>query len=279
MGKDELRQLLDDVKNNKVEVGEALNILKDLPYEDLGFAMLDHHRALRKGFPEVVFCQGKTVDQVARIFDALCGGRRSILGTRATKEAFAAVQGVYPDAVYHELSRTIVVHRGEPPVKKGNILLMSAGTADIPVAEEAAVTAEIMGNHVERAYDVGVAGIHRLLDKLDLIRWADVIIVVAGMEGALASVVGGLADQPIIAVPTSVGYGASFNGLAALLCMLNSCATGMSVVNIDNGFGAAAMANAITRMIEQKVGAALMEVEESNSPSGTGLRDIKRANV
>ncbi|MDD4239769.1 MAG: nickel pincer cofactor biosynthesis protein LarB, partial [Desulfotomaculaceae bacterium] len=256
------------VKNNKVEVGEALNTLKDLPYKDLGFAMLDHHRALRKGFPEVVFCQGKTLDQVARIFENLCGGRRSILGTRATQEAFAAVQEVYPDAVYHQQARTIIVHRGEPPVKKGNILILSAGTADIPVAEEAAITAEIMGNHVQRAYDVGVAGIHRLLDKLELIRWADVIIVVAGMEGALASVVGGLADQPMIAVPTSVGYGASFNGLAALLCMLNSCASGVSVVNIDNGFGAAAMANAITRMIEQKVGAALTEMRNAPHPPG-----------
>jgi NCAIR mutase (PurE)-related protein len=251
MVEDELRQLLENVKNKKVEVGAALNTLKDLPYEDLGFAMLDHHRALRKGFPEVVFCQGKTVDQVARIFQKLCAGRRSILGTRASKEVFAAVREVYPDAVYHELARTIIVNRGEPPVKKGNILVMCAGTPDMPVAEEAAITAEIMGNHVERAYDVGVTGIHRLLDKLDLIRWADVIIVAAGMEGALASVVGGLAEQPIIAVPTSIGYGASFNGLAALLCMLNSCAPGVSVVNIDNGFGAAAMANAITGMIER----------------------------
>jgi NCAIR mutase (PurE)-related protein len=251
---DELRQLLEDLKNNKVEVGEALNTLKDLPYKDLGFAMLDQHRALRKGFPEVVFCQGKTAEQVARIFEALCGGHRSILGTRASKEAFTAVREVYPDAVYHELARTITVHRGKPPVKKGNILVMTAGTADIPVAEEAAVTAEIMGNYVKRVFDAGVAGIHRLFDKLDMIRWADVIIVVAGMEGALASVVGGLADQPVIAVPTSVGYGASFNGLAALLAMLNSCAPGMSVVNIDNGFGAAAMADAITRMVKSRSG-------------------------
>lgn len=252
MVKDELRQLLEDVKNNKVGVGEALNILKNLPYEDLGFAIIDHHRALRKGFPEVVFCQGKTMEQVARIFDTLCAGRRSIMGTRASKESYAAVKEVYPDAVYYEAARIITVQRGEPPVKKGNILVMCAGTSDIPVAEEACVTAGMMGNYVERVYDVGVAGIHRLLDKLDLIRWADVIIVVAGMEGALASVVGGLADQPMIAVPTSVGYGASFNGLAALLCMLNSCASGVSVVNIDNGFGAAAMANAITGLIEQK---------------------------
>lgn len=279
MVKDELRQLLEDIKSDKVPVEDALNILKDLPYRDLGFAMLDQHRALRKGFPEVVFCQGKTADQVARIFEALCGGRRSILGTRASKEAFAAVREVYPDAVYHELARTIVVHRGEPPVKKGNILVVTAGTADIPVAEEAAVTAEIMGNNVERVYDAGVAGIHRLLDKLDIIRRADVIIVVAGMEGALASVVGGLAEQPVIAVPTSIGYGASFNGLAALLCMLNSCAAGVSVVNIDNGFGAAAMANAITQMLEKRAGAALKESEESGSSSSNKPQKVKRTSI
>jgi len=248
---DELRQLLNDVKNNKVDVGDALTRLKTLPYEDLGFALVDHHRALRKGFPEVIFCQGKTVEQIAQIFKKLCGGQRSILGTRATREAFKAVREIYPDAVYHELARTIVVYRGEQPPKKGRVLVMSAGTADLPVAEEAAITAEAMGNEIRRCYDVGVAGIHRLLDKLDMIRWAHVIIVVAGMEGALASVVGGLADQPIIAVPTSVGYGASFNGLSALLCMLNSCASGVGVVNIDNGFGAGALANAITQMIER----------------------------
>lgn len=251
MVKDELRQLLEDVKNSKVDIGDALTKLKNLPYEDLGFAVVDHHRALRKGFPEVIFCQGKTPDQIAQIFSKLCDGRRSILGTRASKDDFARVKEIYPDAVYNELARTIVINRGEKPCPKGKILVMSAGTADLPVAEEAAITAEVMGNEVRRTYDVGVAGIHRLLDKLDLIRWANVIIVVAGMEGALASVVGGLADQPIIAVPTSVGYGASFNGLSALLCMLNSCASGVSVVNIDNGFGAAAMANAITKMIEE----------------------------
>lgn len=250
MVKDELQQLLEDVKNNNIDVGDALNILKKLPYEDLGFAVLDHHRALRKGFPEVIFCQGKTNAQVAEIFSRLCEGRRSILGTRASKEAFEMVRELYPDAVYHELAQAIVISRGEQIANKGKILVMSAGTADMPVAEEAAVTAEVMGNEVRRVYDVGVAGIHRLLDKLDIIRWAQVIIVVAGMEGALASVVGGLADQPVVAVPTSVGYGASFNGLSALLCMLNSCASGVSVVNIDNGFGAAAMANSITQLIK-----------------------------
>lgn len=251
MMKDELRQLLEEVKNNKVDVGDALNKLKNLPYEDLGFAVVDHHRALRKGFPEVIFCQGKTVDQIAQIFKKLCCGQRSILGTRAVPEAYEAVKEIYPDAEYNQLARTIVVRWGEEPPRKGNVLVMCAGTADLPVAEEAAITAEIMGNNVQKSYDVGVAGIHRLLDKLELIRWAHVIIVVAGMEGALASVVGGLADQPIIAVPTSVGYGASFNGLSPLLCMLNSCASGLSVVNIDNGFGAGAMANAITLMIER----------------------------
>lgn len=249
MVKDELRQLLEDVKSNKVEVGDALSKLKNLPYEDIGFAVLDHHRALRKGFPEVIFCQGKTVDQVAQIFNKLCGGERSVLGTRAAPEAYEAVEKIYPDAEYNQMARTIVVRRGDEPPKKGNVLVMSAGTADMPVAEEAAITAEIMGNNVLKSYDVGVAGIHRLLGKLELINWAHVIIVVAGMEGALASVVGGLADQPVIAVPTSVGYGASFNGLSALLCMLSSCASGVGVVNIDNGFGAGALANAITMMI------------------------------
>jgi hypothetical protein len=251
MVKAELRLLLEDVKNGKVDIGCALHKLKALPYEDLGFAVIDHHRALRKGFPEVILCQGKTADQIAQIFDRLCGGQRSILGTRATQEAYAAVRAIFPDAVYNDLARTIVVSRGEQPVKKGKILVMSAGTSDMPVAEEAAITAEVMGNEVRRTYDVGVAGMHRLLDKLDMIRWAHVIIVVAGMDGALVSVMGGLADQPIIAVPTSVGYGASFHGLSALLCMLNSCASGVSVVNIDNGFGAGAMANAITQMIER----------------------------
>lgn len=251
MLKAELRQLLEDVKNDRVEVAEALERLKALPYEDLGFAALDHHRALRKGFPEVVFCQGKTADHIAQIFRRLCEGQRSVLGTRAFPEAYEAVKEIYPDVEYNPLARTILVRRGGEIARKGNILVMSAGTADLPVAEEAVITAEIMGNHVRKAYDIGVAGIHRLFDKMDLIRWAQVIIVVAGMEGALASVVGGLAEQPVIAVPTSVGYGASFNGLSALLTMLNSCASGVAVVNIDNGFGAAAMANAITQMMER----------------------------
>ena len=251
MSRDELTQLLEDVKNNVVGIDQALNRLKDLPYENLGYAMVDHHRALRKGFPEVVFCQGKTTEQAAQIFEKVCGGQRCTLGTRADEAVYEAVRKIYPEAVYNRLARTVVVCCGKPLVKKGNVLVMSAGTADLPVAEEAAVTAEVMGNEVKRTYDIGVSGIHRLLDNLELIRWAHVIIVVAGMEGALASVVGGLADQPIIAVPTSVGYGASFNGLAALLSMLNSCAPGLGVVNIDNGFGAGALANAITQMIKR----------------------------
>lgn len=251
MVEDEFRRLLEDVKTDQISVADALSRIKKLPYENLGFAMLDHHRALRKGFPEVILCQGKTKEHIAEIFRRLCEDRRSILGTRADPQDYQAVREIYPDAEYHDLARTIIVRRGEVPPPKGRVLVISAGTADLPVAEEAAITAEVMGNQVERCYDVGVAGIHRLLDKLDLISWAQVIIVVAGMEGALASVVGGLAEQPVIAVPTSVGYGASFNGLAALLCMLNSCATGVGVVNIDNGFGAGALANAITQMIER----------------------------
>ncbi|KJS12432.1 MAG: 1-(5-phosphoribosyl)-5-amino-4-imidazole-carboxylate carboxylase [Desulfotomaculum sp. BICA1-6] len=249
MTKDELRHVLEAVKNNNLDVDSALGKLKNLPYEDLGFAKVDHHRAIRKGFPEVILCQGKTIEQIVEIFKRLCVNNRAILGTRAGLDVYEAVKNVFPGAEYSHLGRTIVVRQGDATPAKGNVLVMSAGTADLPVAEEAAVTAEVMGNNVQRCYDVGVAGIHRLFDKMDLIRWAQVLIVVAGMEGALASVVGGLAEQPVIAVPTSIGYGASFNGLAALLCMLNSCASGVSVVNIDNGFGAAAMANSITQMI------------------------------
>ncbi|HUW65710.1 MAG TPA: nickel pincer cofactor biosynthesis protein LarB [Spirochaetia bacterium] len=249
MVEEELRRLLSQVQSGDLGVETALGRLRDLPYEDLGFALVDHHRALRKGFPEVIFSQGKTTEQVALIFRRLCDGQRSILATRAGPEVYGAIQEIYPDAVYHEAARLITVKRGTATPAVGRVLVISAGTADLPVAEEAAVTAETMGNEVRRVYDAGVAGLHRLLDKLETLRWAQVLIVVAGMEGALASVVGGLADQPVIAVPTSVGYGASFQGLAALLSMLNSCASGVAVVNIDNGFGAGAMAAAITRMI------------------------------
>jgi len=247
-----VRKLLEDVREGHVEVDSALDRIRDLPYEDLGFAMVDHHRALRKGFPEVIFCQGKTPEQVAEIFSRLKEKNDHILGTRASDEVYQAVQEQVPNVIYNELARTIHLSQNPHQQTHGRVLVMSAGTADLPVAEEAVVTAEIFGNQVQRAYDTGVAGLHRLLDKLELIRWAQVIIVVAGMEGALPSVIGGLADQPVIAVPTSVGYGASFNGLAALLGMLNSCATGVAVVNIDNGFGAGALAAAITRQIKKK---------------------------
>ncbi len=246
---DYVSSLLKEFKSGGLSLEEAIEKLKILPYEDLEFAKLDHHRLLRQGFAEVVFCQGKTVEQVLAIVHRLADYNRSILATRATKEMYAAVKAAVPDAQYHELARLIIVERQKPAVDSERfILVMSAGTSDIPVAEEAAVTAEIMGNEVKRVYDVGVAGIHRLLDQRQLIEQANVLIVVAGMEGALASVVGGMAAKPVIAVPTSIGYGANFGGLAALLSMLNSCAAGIAVVNIDNGFGAGRMASIINHM-------------------------------
>ena len=246
---DYVSSLLKDFKAGGLSLDEALEKLKILPYEDLEFAKLDHHRLLRQGFAEVVFCQGKTVEQVLAIMDRLAEYNRSILATRATPEMYAAVKNAVPDAKYHELARLITIERQQPPVDQNrSILVMSAGTSDIPVAEEAAVTAEMMGNVVRRVYDVGVAGIHRLLDQRRLIEEANVLIVVAGMEGALASVVGGMASKPVIAVPTSIGYGANFGGLSALLSMLNSCAAGIGVVNIDNGFGAGRLASIINHM-------------------------------
>jgi NCAIR mutase (PurE)-related protein len=245
LGKNELRILLESLLSGKVTVEEALEQLAQLPYENLGYARLDHHRELRTGFPEVVFCQGKTVEQVAEIFVRLAAKSKTVLGTRASLDAFNAVKERCPDAVYHQLARCIVIPSEEECEEKGDVLVASAGTADMPVAEEAAVSAETMGLKVSRLYDVGVAGIHRLLEHSSLLQQASVVIVVAGMEGALASVVGGLTKRPIIAVPTSVGYGANFGGLSALLAMLNSCASGVGVVNIDNGFGAASLAYAI----------------------------------
>jgi len=246
-----LKELLNAVKTGAVDIDQALEQLRRLPYEDIGYAKIDSHRNIRRGFPEVIFCQGKTVDQVVGIVGKMLESNNNVLGTRATREVYEAVRKIEPKAEYNELGRTIAitkVHR-DPP-QGGFILVVTGGTADIPVAEEAAVTAEMMGNNVERLFDVGVAGLHRLLGNKDKLFEATVVVVVAGMEGALASVVGGLVDKPVIAVPTSVGYGASFNGLAALLAMLNSCASGVSVVNIDNGFGAgysAALINRLTR--------------------------------
>ncbi|WP_366923451.1 nickel pincer cofactor biosynthesis protein LarB [Metallumcola ferriviriculae] len=245
-----LEQLLKQVAGGSLAPADALKKLKHLHYEDLGFAKIDHHRALRNGFPEVIFCQGKTAEQVAVIFAALAKNNHRIIATRANEEMYAAVAAQVSDARYHSMSKLITRDSGQPSNKKGSVSIISAGTADQPVAEEAAICCELMGHQVIRLYDVGVAGIHRLLDKQDQFEKSIALIVVAGMEGALASVVAGLVDKPVIAVPTSVGYGASFNGLSALLAMLNSCATGIGVVNIDNGFGAAALASSIVRAKE-----------------------------
>ena len=247
MNADQLRQLLEKVKSGNINVEEALNELRFMPYEDIGFAKLDHHRLLRRGFAEVILCKGKTADQVAGIVKrmAVCTG--TVLATKANPEIFDAVRQVAPGARYHQLAGLIVIGDPPPVVVEGYILVVTAGTGDIPVAEEAVVTAETMGSRVERAYDVGVAGLHRLLDCKDKLLGANVVVAVAGMEGALASVVSGMVDTPVIAVPTSVGYGASFQGLAALLGMLNTCSPGVAVVNIDNGFGAGYMAGLINR--------------------------------
>jgi len=251
MDMEKLRFVLAGVQSGGTSIDEALEELKHLPYEDLGFAKIDHHRALRNGFPEVIFCQGKTVEQVIQIMKKLVQHNPLVLATRATREMYIEVEKAIPEVKYHELGR-IIEYQKESLPKKGTILVISAGTADLPVAEEAAITADAFGHHVERLYDVGVAGIHRLLDNYQLLHKARAIIVVAGMEGALASVVAGLVEIPVIGVPTSVGYGASFQGLAPLLTMLNSCANGIGVVNIDNGFGAAALASAIIRSGEER---------------------------
>ncbi len=247
MPQSELIEQLNKYKRDELSQAELLNWLKTWPYEDLGFARLDHHRALRQGFPEVIFGQNKTPQHIAEIFDRLCHKNNCVLATRVGQENWQAIHARCPQAEYSELARCVVWNR--PPADKGPVLIVSAGTADLPVAEEAAVCAAAMGNAVSRLYDVGVAGLHRLLDNLQQLEDAKVIIVIAGMDGALASVVGGLTDKPVIAVPTSVGYGASFQGLSALLAMLNSCASGISVVNIDNGYGAAAMADSITGLL------------------------------
>ncbi len=245
MTEEKLLKLLTDVKEGRRDVNEALKELKFLPYEDLGFAKVDHHRALRQGTPEVIFCQGKTVEQVVRIADKILQAGQNLLATRANFEMFNAIRQKYPDAQYHDPARIITAEVTPLKTKKGLVSVLCAGTSDIPVSEEAAVTAEALGNEVRRVYDVGVAGIHRLLEQREVLTDSRVLVVVAGMEGALPSVVAGLVHCPVIAVPTSVGYGASFGGVSALLSMLNSCASGVSVVNIDNGFGAGYIANLI----------------------------------
>jgi len=243
----ELKELLDAVASGSLTVDDALAALQQTPSsESLGFATVDHDRENRTGFPEVVFCQGKTPEQTAQIFQAIYARSGRVLGTRAGQEHYDAVKAVLPEAVFHNEARCITA--GQPDKILGNVAVCTAGTSDIPVAEEAAVTAEICGAKVHRYYDVGVSGIHRLFGRVEEIRQANAIVAVAGMEGALASVVGGLADCPVIAAPTSVGYGASFGGVSALLSMLNSCASGVSVVNIDNGFGAAYQASMINHM-------------------------------
>ncbi len=248
MTRRELEKLLKEVKNSKISIEEALEVLKNFPYTDLGFAKIDHHRELRTGYPEIIYCAGKSVEQVAEIFSIMSSREKNILGTRADETMYEAVRKIYPDAVYYREARIISIRKIKPVAPKSRITVITAGTSDIPVAEEAAVTAELLGNNVLRIYDVGVAGIHRLVDKLPEIRSCRVVIVIAGMEGALASVVGGLVDKPVIAVPTSVGYGANFGGISALLAMLTSCSTGITVVNIDNGFGAGFSASMINQM-------------------------------
>lgn len=242
-----LSQLLARVKSGEVSVDEALAQLANLPYEELGFAKIDHHRALRRGFPEVVFGPGKTAEQIASIVERLASSANKVLVTKVDQECLNAVKRLVPDAEYHPVARAITINRSKDTPSRPGIMVISGGTADIPIAEEAALTAELMGNEVERSYDVGVAGVHRLLDHLPRLRQAKVVVAVAGMEGALPSVVSGLVSVPVIAVPTSVGYGVSFGGLAALLTMLNSCSAGVSVVNIDNGFGAGYLAALINR--------------------------------
>jgi NCAIR mutase (PurE)-related protein len=242
-----LKDLLERVKRGALSPDDAAKRLATLPYEDLGFAKVDHHRALRRGFPEAVFGAGKTPHQIVAIVERIASHGQRVLVTRTTREVHRRVAEVLPDARYHEEARCITVETTPGATLPGRIAVAVAGTSDLPVAEEAAVTATFHGAEVDRVYDVGVAGLHRLLDRAETIRQADVVIVVAGMEGALPSVVAGLVDSPVIAVPTSVGYGASFQGLAALLAMLNSCASGVGVVNIDNGFGAAHLACLILR--------------------------------
>lgn len=250
MTEDSLRSLLEAVKNGNVEIDEAAHQLKHFSFEDLGFAKVDHHRDIRTGYPEVIFCPGKTNEQIRGIILSLLSKKTNILASRAEPSVYESVKDIAENIEYNPVARTIFIEQKEIQRSIAKVLVVTGGTSDIPVAEEAVVTAEKLGCTVDRLYDVGVAGIHRLLSNVDKINQAQVIIAVAGMEGALASVVGGLTDKPVIAVPTSIGYGASFGGVAALLAMLNSCASGVGVVNIDNGFGAGYLAASIIRQID-----------------------------
>ena len=249
MDNERLEKLLNDVKTGKLSVKEAVDALAVFPFVELGFARVDRHREIRCGFPEVIFCEGKEPSQVAEIAARILETSDRLLATRADSAIFSAVKKIAPDAFYEEKARVVAVDRTRTP-KRGLVGVVSAGTLDIPVAEEARLTCEIMGSRVETFYDIGVAGLHRLLSHVEELRKARSLVVVAGMEGALASVVGGVTSVPVVAVPTSVGYGASFGGLAALLSMLNSCAAGVSVVNIDNGFGGGYVASLINLAVE-----------------------------
>ena len=243
---------MEHVRNGQIDINQAVEKLRHLPFEDLGFACIDHHRQIRRGFPEVIFCPGKTTEHIIKIFESLAAKGNNVLATRAKPDVFEALAktGKFPKARYEELARSIVLEQKEPPTSKSVLPIVTAGTADLPVASEAKVTAEIMGQRTDLICDVGVAGLHRLFKHLPQLQNANVVIVVAGMEGALASVMGGLVNCPVIAVPTSVGYGSSFEGLSALLTMMNSCASGVTAVNIDNGFSAAVTATLINRKIE-----------------------------
>ena len=245
----DLRKLLQDVKDGSTNIDDALSSLKNLPYEDIGYANIDHHREIRIGYPEVIYCEGKSDEHILGIIERMMEKGSNILGTRCRRETFEKIKRVYSNSEYEEISKILKIKNHKiSNIGKGKIVVVSEGTSDIPVADEAYYTAKFLGNDVERVYDVGVAGLHRLLNKNHILQSARVVISVAGMEGALPSVVGGLVDVPVIAVPTSVGYGANFGGLSALLTMLNSCASGISVVNIDNGFGAGYLASMINKL-------------------------------
>ncbi|WDV46191.1 nickel pincer cofactor biosynthesis protein LarB [Clostridiaceae bacterium M8S5] len=248
MNEETIKDLLKQVKSGTVSVDDALRNLKNLPFEDIGYAKIDHHRQMRNGYPEVIYSEGKTIKQFRGIVETMLAKDSTILATRADKEKYVCIADICEDIKYYEEARIIVINAKRVKKSEHKILVVTGGTSDIPVAEEAAITAETFGNTVDRLYDVGVAGIHRLLSNIDKLKEARVVIAVAGMEGALASVVGGLVDKPVIAVPTSVGYGANLKGITTLLAMLNSCASGIGVVNIDNGFGAGYLASTINKL-------------------------------
>jgi len=248
MNPTELRKLLEGVKAGKIEIDDVLTKLQDISYKDLGYAKIDNLREIRTGYPEIIYCAGKSIDQVKGIMEYMYTRDTNIIATRAGEDMYLEIKKAIPDVVFHKEARIMSVTRIDIPKPDKSISIITAGTSDMPVAEEAAVTAELLGNRVERIYDAGVAGIHRLVDNIKVIRESRVVIVIAGMEGALASIIGGLVNKPVIAVPTSIGYGANFGGVSALLAMLTSCAAGVSVVNIDNGFGAGYNASLINNL-------------------------------